>query len=328
MNEMTASFPNINPRFQLIASRAIASLRPSLISFLVANRTRLGGNVANPISFCNVLFIGNFCAALSVGFIFGFKGIIRDLLILSPKFQIGLFINGSLSAILSGLIFLGLEYTTVTNAVLLGRLGPVLYAVAGSWVFGRKITKAEWFGFSLIVIGIFTIVFKANMYKINLGDLLIIASSFVYAITSLMDQLMLSKDLTVRVIVFNRNLVSSLIFFVIASSLFGFSHFMNAFSGKLWIIMLVYALFTIVVEQFLWYSALDKLESSVVSRWTSISPIFGVFYAYLLNGERPNQTQLIAFVVTMVGVFIAGLGKGKSKKQEIMIQPECTVSIN
>jgi hypothetical protein len=46
------------------------------------------------------------------------------------------------------------------------------------------------------------------------------------------------------------------------------------------------------------------------------------------HGDRPNQIQLIAFTVTIAGVFIAGLGKSKGKEKEMMIETECTASVN
>lgn len=323
-------FLNINPVALLITSRAIAALRPALIAFLVVNGTRLSGGIETPISFCNVLFVGNLCAAISVAFWFGFKDIIKDLKTLHKKIIFSLFIDGCFASLLSALIFMGLEFTTVTNSILLGRLGPVLFALAGTIMLGKKITSWQWLGFSLIIFGVIAIVFKTNMYQINKGDLFIIASAFVYAITYLIGKLFLAKECSLRVIVFTRNLVSSLVFFIIASIQFGPSHFGDVFSGQLWIIMSIYALIIIVFAQLLWYAALEKLDSQTVGRWTVLSPIFGILYALILNGERPSSIQYSAFAVIIIGVLISSLGKKKTLDKEIPMdkdmQVECTAS--
>ena len=138
---------NPNPKVMLIASRALSASRPSLIAFLIAKGSELSGGVAQPISFCNILFVGNLCAALVVGFWFGFGNIAGDLKAMKPKALIGLLLNGCLATLLATLIFIGLQYTTVTNAVLLGRLGPVLFALAGALILGKQIKRLEWFGF-------------------------------------------------------------------------------------------------------------------------------------------------------------------------------------
>ncbi|NER19413.1 MAG: DMT family transporter [Symploca sp. SIO1C2] len=306
----------INPKLMLVVSRAMVALRPSLIAFLIANAQILSGGMDTPISFCNVLFVGNLCAALVVLSWFGVSSIIQDLRQTPPKILIGLFINGCLASLLSALIFVGLNYTMVTNAVLLARLGPILYALAGALIFGKVIRKWEWLGFSLIGVGILAILLISTNFQFNRGDLLILASSFVYAITSIIGKLMLAKDTPLRTVVFTRNFVSSIIFFAIASIVFGPEHFSETFAGQLWIVMSIYALILIVLGQFLWYAALGRLDSRVVGKWTSATPIFGVIFAFFLNGERPNEIQVIAFVVIMIGIWITTLGKQMPLKPE------------
>ena len=321
----------INPKFLLVSSRAIAALRPAVIAFLVSQGMRLSGGTETPISFCNVLFVGNFCAAIAVALWFNFLTIIDEFKTLDKKVIFGLFINGCLAALLSALIFLGLEYTSVTNAVLLSRFGPVLFALFGAFLLGKKITKLEFFGFTLILVGIVAITLRESMYQLNRGDVLILASAFVYALTALIGKLMLSETCSLAVVVFTRNFISSIIFFIIATMLFGFKHFGDVFSGQLWIVMSIYALIVIVLAQLLWYASLGKLDSKTVGALASLSPVFGVIYAYFLNGERPSEVQISSFVIIMVGLFISSLGKSKPKQKERdldkMPQPECSANI-
>lgn len=326
ISEILTNLPNRpSPQMMLVASRALAASRPSLIAFLVAKGAELSNGIAHPISFCNVLFVGNFCAALVVGFWFGFGRIASDLKGMAPKALIGLFLNGCLATLLSALIFLGLQYTSVTNAVLLGRLGPVLFAIAGAILLGKQIKALEWFGFSLIAVGVVAIALKASMFQINRGDVYILLSTIVFAAASLVNRLMVAKAATLPVVVFSRNLLSSVIFFIIAMQLFGPDHFGDAFSGKLWIIMSIYSLIVIVFAQFLWYASVDNLDSRTVGRLTVLSPVFGVTYAYLINGERPSGIQALTLVIVILGVLIASLGsqKRKESKMEMMVrEPE------
>ena len=321
----------INPKFLFLSSRAIAALRPAVIAFLVSQGTRLSGGAETPISFCNVLFVGNLCAAIAVALWFNFSTIIDEFKTLDKKVIFGLFINGCLAALLSALIFLGLEYTSVTNAVLLSRFGPVLFALFGAFLLGKKITKLEFGGFTLILVGIVAITLRESMYQINRGDVLILASAVVYAITALIGKLMLSEKSSLAVVVFTRNFISSIIFFIIATMLFGFKHFGDVFSGQLWIVMSIYALIVIVLAQLLWYASLGKLDSKTVGALASLSPVFGVIYAYFLNGERPSEVQINAFIVIMVGLIISNLGKAKPRQKERdldkMPEPECSANI-
>lgn len=309
-----------NPRLLLVLSRLLAAARPAILAFLMAQGTRLSGKDKIPISFCNVLFVGNLCSAIAVCLFFDFKTIVHDLKQSESKILVGLFINGSLAALLSALIFIGLQYTSVTNAVLLGRFGPVLYAIVGSLILGNKITKFETAGFSLIVVGIAAITLKQNNYQLNRGDILILLSTLVYTCTALIGRTVLAKKCSLSVIVFTRNFVSAIVFFIIAIALFGFSHFADIFSGSLWIVMSIYGLIVVVLAQLLWYSALQRLDSKTVGALGALSPIFGISYAYLLNGESPSTVQISALIVIIIGLLISSIGKNKPKQKESTIE--------
>ena len=323
------SLNRFDPKAMLIASRALSAARPALIAFLITRGAELGGGMAEPISFCNVLFVGNLSAALLVGFWFGFGTIIRELRGLNGKALMGLFINGCLATLLSALIFIGLRYTTVTNAVLLGRVGPVLFAIGGALFLGKKVKVLEWVGFSLIIVGSLAIALKSSGFTINLGDLLILLSTVVFSVSSLVNRLMVAKAATLSSVVFSRNLLSSVIFFFIALHVYGPHHFGDSFSGRLWIIMSIYSLVVIVFAQFLWYASADNLDSRTVGQLTVISPIFGVAYAFLLNGERPSGVQTLSLIVVILGVLISSLGglkKSESKREMMMNEPENAAS--
>ncbi|MBE9028216.1 DMT family transporter [filamentous cyanobacterium LEGE 11480] len=321
----------IDGRVLLVVSRALAALRPALIAFLLANAAQLSGGATTPLSFCNVLFVGNLCAAMTVIAWFGLRPIVEDLLALDKKVLVGLLLNGCVAAALSSFIFLGLQHTQVTNAVLLGRLGPVLFALAGSFVFGMKLRWVDWVGFALIITGVLAIVFQTNNFQINRGDIYILLSAVTYAVSLLLGKLMLTKSISLRLLVFSRNFVAAIVFFIIAMMLFGPSHFGDVFSGQLWIIMAIYALLIIVVAQFLWYAALERLDAKTVGKWTLLTPVFGITYAFLLNGERPSREHVLAFIVIMIGVATMTLTKKPTPDkadQELMGEAESSMTAN
>jgi len=311
----------------LVASRALSAARPALIALLITSGANLSSEIAHPISFCNVLFIGNFCAALVVGFWFGFGTILSDMRVLKLRVQLGLLLNGSLATLLSTLIFLGLQETTVTNAVLLGRLGPVVFALAGAIALGKRIRPLEWVGFSLIAVGVVGIALKTSNYQTNRGDILILLSTLVFAVSAIINQLMIANAAPLHVVVFSRNFLSSIIFFFIALRLFGPHHFADTFSGPLWVLMAIYSLVVIVCAQFLWYASINHLDSRIIGRLTVLSPVFGVSYAFVLNGEHPSPAQLGTLLVIIVGVLIASVGKPQIAASPVEMMAKDTESV-
>lgn len=317
----------LNSQAMLVASRALSAARPALIALLINSGAELNNGIDHPISFCNVLFVGNFSAALLVGFWFGFGTILNDFRELNAAAKVGLVLNGSLATLLSTLIFLGLQETSVTNAVLLGRLGPVLFALVGAIALGKRIKRLEWFGFTLIAVGVVTIALKTSQYQISRGDMLILLSTLVFALSALVNQIMIARAAALHVVVFSRNFLSAVIFFIIAMKLFGPHHFADTFSGHLWVIMAIYSLIVIVFAQFLWYAAINQLDSRTIGRLTVLSPVFGVTYAFVLNGEQPSSTQLVTLLLIIVGVLIASIGGGESKNPKVEMLAKDTENV-
>lgn len=56
----------ISPQLEVLFSRSLASLRPVIVSFLIVHAMSLSGGLDQALSPCNVLLVGNFCAAMLV----------------------------------------------------------------------------------------------------------------------------------------------------------------------------------------------------------------------------------------------------------------------
>ncbi len=302
------------PQAMLVASRALQSLATPIVALLVSTATALGGDYMDAVSYCNVLFVGNLCAAAVVLTSFGPRKIYLDLRGLSPHLWLEVIAFASLAALLSSLIFAALETTSVTNVVLLARLGPVFYVIAGAVILGFAVRRDEWIGFALIGVGVTAISFFGGGLQVALGDLLIIASGVVYAAVTLLGKRLMPQT-GLGPLMFVRNFLSAIVFYVVATVFFGPEHFAEAFYGPLWGIMLVYALVVIVAAQLLWYRAIDRLTPASVARWTLMTPALAVAFAFFINGERPSWLQLAALALITAGILVGSLGKRTPKGQ-------------
>lgn len=298
----------IPPQALVLVSRALQALATPVVALLITTAGTLGGEVEHAISFCNVLFVGNLCASFVVLSMFGPRQIGNGLRSLSLRVWLELLGFAALAALLSTLIFMALETIMVTNAVLLARLGPVLFVLGSAIFLGQVIGKSEWLGFGLIALGVMAVVFIGSGFQVTRGDVLILASAVTYAVVTLMSKRLLPQT-GLPALVFARNFFSAIVFFILANILFGLDHFMHAFYGPLWGIMLVYALVIIVVGQFAWYRGISLLSPASVARWTVMTPVLAVGYAYLINGEQPSMTQLVALALIMLGIVISSIGK-------------------
>ena len=142
------------PTAVLILSYALFALATPLAKWLSLNGLNLGTDGHRLISFCNVLFIGNLCAALLILLYRQPQKLIQDYLQMGTKAHCLMLLCGSLSAIVPSLLFIALEHTSVANTVLLSRTGPVLFAIVGTLVFRQKLTKWELIGFGFIILSL------------------------------------------------------------------------------------------------------------------------------------------------------------------------------
>ena len=91
--------------------------------------------------------------------------------------------------------------------------------------------------------------------------------------------------------------------------------------------MAVYSLVVIVFALFLWYASINHLDSRIIGRLTVLSPVFGVSYAFVLNGEHPSAAQLGTLLVIIIGVLIASVGKPQNAESSVEMMAKDTESV-
>lgn len=107
-------------------------------------------NGRNPISLCNVLFVGNICAFLVMMSIFYPEWKPRQIKSLTRGDWLSLSVIAILSgAIAPALIFAALDQTNVANVVLIGRLEPPITLALG--LFARRKLLPNLFASPLLI---------------------------------------------------------------------------------------------------------------------------------------------------------------------------------
>ncbi len=272
----------------------------------------------NPISFCNVLFVGNLCALLTLIVIYGRQWNFRTINKLSATDWLGLLGVAILSGALApSLIFMALEKTTVNNVVLVGRIEPPL-ALALSIIFLKeKVNSWVMAGSVISFIGVIltiilqppqpnTINMSANL-MIGQGEIMVAAGAISLAISTIISKVKL-RQIPLGIFTIFRTFAGTLIFFIVVMKLYGISHFMDVLSPFIWQWMLFYGAVIIVGGQLLWFQGLKKTTASDVSLDSSFSPIAGILSAYWILGAVPTTAQYIGGSVIIFGIILNQIG--------------------
>ena len=271
----------------------------------------------NPISLCNVLFVGNLCALLVLVMIHRQQWHLTTLKQRSGQEWRSLIMVAILSGALApGLIFQALALTQVTNVVLVSRLEPPLTLALSIWLLGDRVNLWEIMGAIAAFIGVGLTIFlqpvRASMmhmggFHIGIGELLAALGAIALAISTILGKKHLSKvPLGLYSVV--RTGLGTVIFFIAALVLYGHNHFMGVLSPFLWQWMLVYGVMIVVVGQSFWLTGLRASSVSTASIVGSFAPIVGIVAAYLILGEIPTLAQYIGGSVILLGLLLSQVG--------------------
>jgi len=271
----------------------------------------------NPISLCNVLFVGNLCALLILVIIHRRQWHWTLLKQRSQQEWRTLFVVAVLSGALApGLIFQALALTDVTNVVLIGRLEPPLTLALSIWLLRDRVNGWEATGAIVAFIGVaLTIVLqpaKETMMQmggvhLGLGELLAAAGAIALAVATILGKKRLSK-VPLGVFSVVRTGLGTVIFFATALVLYGPAHFMGALSPFLWQWMLLYGGVIVVVGQSFWLTGLRASSVSTASVVGSFAPIVGIVAAYEILGEIPTRAQYIGGSIILLGLLLSQIG--------------------
>lgn len=283
-------------------------------------------NGHNPISLCNVLFVGNLCALLVMLPIFYPQWNRRNLERLTRKDWISLVATAILaSAIAPGLFFAALDNTTVTNVVLIGRLEPPLTLALSVWLLGARVNAWTVLGSLLSFAGVGLTAFLASsgpgmmmmgsQMFIGRGEVMVAIAAAILAVSTIVSKSRL-QQIPLGIFSLFRTALGTVVFFVLALQIYGAEHFAQAFSPFLWQWMLVYGGVIVVAGQLCWFAGLRNSTSAEVSLASSFNPVAAIAMAFLLLGEVPSLPQIFGGSIILLGVALSLIGNLRQERSK------------
>lgn len=286
----------------------------------------------NPISFCNVLFVGNLCALILLAILYQRQWRLPVLRQISRKQWLTLTLIAVLSAaVVPTLIFSALAMTAVNNVILIGQIDTPLVLALSVWFLNDRVNRWVIAGAVLSFVGVAltvllqppgeAMVSMGMGLDIGLGELLTLLAAVFKAISNLISKVSLQQ---IPLGIFNvyRMFVGTLFFFVATLVLFEPDHFMDVTSLFLWQWMLIYSAVIVVGGQLAWFNGLKQSSASEVSLAAAFNPITGVLAAYLILGDLPTISQYIGGAVILAGIVLNQIGVQRLNATKLPQKPE------
>ncbi|MGK7889284.1 MAG: DMT family transporter [Leptolyngbyaceae cyanobacterium] len=277
----------------------------------------------NPISFCNVLFVGNLCALILLLALYQQQWRWSNLKQINGRQWLTLSVVAILSAaVVPTLIFTALSKTSVNNVILIGQVdAPLVLALSvcllgdriNSWVIGGAVLSFVGVGLTVLLPtpGQETVSMGMGL-NVGLGELLTLLGAVFKAISNLISKVSL-KQIPLGIFNVFRMAVGTVFFYVVVVILFEPGHLMDVTSPFLWRWMLFYSAIIVVGGQLAWFTGLKRSSASEVSLATAFNPIAGILAAYLILAELPTTSQYIGGAVILGGIVLNQIGVQRIK---------------
>ncbi|MEM8675249.1 MAG: DMT family transporter [Cyanobacteria bacterium P01_G01_bin.67] len=278
----------------------------------------------NPISFCNVLFVGNIVALLVLAIVYGKEWNPSSLTRLSwINWLILIAVAILAGAIAPSLTFFALERTSASNVVLLSRIqSPLTYAFL-SLILNRKSNWLMFAGELISVVGIITIlilqtpgenVIEMIGLKIGRGELLAIAGAIAMTVANITRKVCLNQ-IPLGVFTIFRTAVGTVVFWILVVKLYTVAHFADVFAPVVWQWVSLYGIVIVAGGQIIWFKGLKASKFSSISYAGYLIPIVGILAAYLILGEILTTAQYAGGSIILVGALVNHVGIWREGKK-------------
>jgi len=253
----------------------------------------------------------------------------KQLFSLSPFKIFKLFILGFIGTTLSlGLLFIGYQYTTAIDGVLIDSVAPILVIIGGAIFLKEKVTKIERLGAGLAFFGSITTIIQPFLegrtlaYKNIYGNFLVFLSTFTWAVYCLLVRKIEAKDkiktdpFVVTTITFISGLITIIPFFLWESLSLPVG--LPALGGQAGIYpsihlsinpsaipgILFMVIFSSVIAYFTYNAGYALIEASEATIFDYLRPIFTAPLAVWWLKEQITISFLTGALLIALGVFL------------------------
>jgi drug/metabolite transporter (DMT)-like permease len=258
----------------------------------------------DPISFCNLFFLAQLAVGLAA-LLPGRTTLASDLAALVPSDRRLLAVDAFLGLFLGPVAYyIALESLSVISQTLLFALVlPVSALLARGWL-GEALPRSFWISLVLIAVGLVlpSVAAAGGGMDGASGLAWALVGVLAYGAASVSGRLVARRGLPLAVSVGATNLVSALIFGLIALVLFGPHHFLLL---QLWWVVGVIGLYALTLplgRELALRLAYRHLPVAQVSLWSSLSLVVALLSAAVLLGEPLQGASLAGSALVLAGV--------------------------
>ena len=207
------------------------------------------------------------------------------------------------------LLYVGLQTTTATNALLINSFVPVLILIFSYFILNINVCAKQSIGIFLSTSGVIFLIIKGevaslNLIEINSGDFWVIASSIAWALYSVLVRFK-PKGLN-DFEYFAAIVYIGLFWLVLLYISMGYSPATDLMLFEKYYPQFLYvAIFPSVISYYFWHQGIKEIGANKTGQFTHLMPLFGAILAYLFLDERLHAYHFIGASLIAVGIYLS-----------------------
>ena len=211
----------------------------------------------------------------------------------------------------NALAYLGLNFTTATNGVILNSFIPVMI-IALAWVFLReRLTRVQLAGVAVSLAGVLAILSQGSLaalaaFRLNGGDLLIILSMAMWSTYTILLRwrppgLDTLSFLFVLAVIGD----TAMLPFWLAEQALGYH---VVWTWQAFVALASVGLFSSVLAYLFWNRGVEQVGPQIAGLFVHLMPVFGVLLAWVFLDERLALFHLAGIGLILTGIAITSRG--------------------
>jgi drug/metabolite transporter (DMT)-like permease len=214
--------------------------------------------------------------------------------------------GGALFAFEFFLIYLGLNWTTATRAVLFLYLAPFFVVIGSRWFIpSDRFYPSQWFGLLISFVGIviaFGLPTPAADPRQTLGDLMTVVAAVAWAATTIIIKASALNRISAEKTMLYQLVVSAPL---LAAGAVVFHEHIDAMPSALAIGAVAYqAVWVVAVTYVIWFALIVRYSANRLSAFTFLTPIFGVVAGHLVLDEPLTAPFALSVAFVALGLVL------------------------
>ncbi len=207
------------------------------------------------------------------------------------------------------IVYLALQTTKATNALLINSIVPILILILSFFILKTKISKIQILGIVLSTIGVVYLVLKGDFFNLlevefTHGDFWILLSSLVWALYSVVVKFKPQgiKHLELFVIIVYLGFLLLIPWYLFQG--YSLTHEIEVFKQS-WPYFLYVSFFASLLSFYFWHMGIDSIGAEKTGQFTHLMPIFGAILAFIFLKERLEYYHAIGALLIGVGIYLS-----------------------